>query len=72
MKPNEVYAAAWRKIAEIISEVDMDDYEDNDEVIEAMDSLTANFEQQARQLEADQELIEGVHAHANLLETEKK
>lgn len=71
MKPNEIYAAAWRKMAEIISEVDMDDYEDNPEVIEAIDSLTDTFEKQAQQLEADQELIEGLHVHANLTEPEK-
>ena len=37
MKPNETYAAAWRGMAEIVSGVDMDDYDFSDEVIEAME-----------------------------------
>ena len=63
MKPNEIYAAAWKGIADILDAVDMDDYNLSDEVIEAIDNLTPTFRQQAKQLLAEQTMIEGVHAN---------
>ena len=68
MKPHEIYAAAWIKAAEIISDVDMDDYEDDQEIIDAMYSLADTFREQAQQLILEQEMLERVHAHAMLKE----
>lgn len=65
MTNHEIYAAAWRKMAEIISDVDMDDYEDDDKIIEAMDKLIDGFEDQALGLESEQLML--ANARANLV-----
>ena len=60
---HDIYAAAWRKIKEIIETVDMDDYEDNDEIINAMYSTVQNFEDMAGNLESEKIMLESVHGN---------
>lgn len=65
MKKHEAYSKAHRLIAEIVGNIDMDDYPDTDPaVIEAIDQICSNHEKEADMLEEEINLRD---IHSNLI-----